>query len=184
MDGGFGAVAHRAVAARAGVPLAATTYYFSCLDDLVGAALTSLADTWLAGALAVAARLPDHIDDVADLAQAVVDVALGGLAHDDGAVLTMYERFLQAGRTPHLRSVVTAYGARLDDLLLGVLRRASADADEAGVRRVLAVLDGTVLRALAEGRPVVPAATAAVTPLLPWPAMKPTGTDAPADVRT
>jgi rhodanese-related sulfurtransferase len=81
----------------------------------------------------------------------------------------MYERFLQAGRSPHLRSVVTAYGARLDALLLDVLQRASPGADEAAVRRVLATLDGTVLRALAEGRPVVPAATAAVTPLLPVP---------------
>lgn len=162
-------MAHRAVAARAGVPLAATTYYFSCLDDLVRAALTSLADSWLAAAHEVVDRLPDHLGDAATLARAVVDVVLGGYGCDDSAVLTMYERFLQAGRSPHLRSVDTAYGARLDDLLLGVLRRASPSADEATVRRVLAVLDGTVLRALAEGRPVVPAAAAAVTPLLPVP---------------
>ena len=167
VEGGFGAVAHRAVAARAGVPLAATTYYFSSLDDLVGAALASLADTWLAGAQAVVGRLPDRVDDAHALAQAVVDVVLSGSGADDGAVLTMYERFLQAGRSPHLRPVVTAYGARLDALLLDVLRRASPGADEAAVRRVLATLDGTVLRALAEGRPVVPAAVAAVTPLLP-----------------
>src|SRR5699024_9985940 len=44
VEGGFGAVAHRSVAARAGVPLAATTYYFSSLDDLVGAGLAELAD--------------------------------------------------------------------------------------------------------------------------------------------
>jgi DNA-binding transcriptional regulator YbjK/rhodanese-related sulfurtransferase len=162
-------VAHRAVAARAGVPLAATTYYFSSLDDLVGAALTALAETWLAGAQAVVAGLPDRVDDAPALARAVVDVVLGGSEHDDGAVLTMYERFLQAGRAPHLRPVVTGYGVRLDALLLGVLRRASPAADEDAVRRVLAALDGTVLRALAEGRPVVPAATAAVAPLLPVP---------------
>jgi DNA-binding transcriptional regulator YbjK/rhodanese-related sulfurtransferase len=152
------------------VPLAATTYYFCSLDDLVGAALASLADTWLAGAQAAADRLPDRLDDAPVLAQAVVDVVLGGAGQDDGTVLTMYERFLQAGRSPHLRSVVTAYGARLDALLLEVLRRSSPSADEAAVRRVLAALDGTVLRALAEGRPVVPAATAAVTPVLPVPA--------------
>lgn len=151
------------------MPLAATTYYFSCLDDLVGAALTSLTDTWLAGAQAVVDRLPPRIDDAPTLARAVVDVAFGGTDHDDGAVLTMYERFLQAGRSPHLRPVVTAYGARLDVLLLEVLRRASPGADQAAVGLLLAALDGTVLKALAEGRPVVPAATAAVTPLLPVP---------------
>ena len=34
-EGGFDAVRHRAVARRAGLPLAATTYYFSSLDDLI-----------------------------------------------------------------------------------------------------------------------------------------------------
>ena len=163
-------MAHRAVAARAGVPLAATTYYFCSLDDLVGAALGALADGWLDAAQAVVRRLPERVDDASVLAQAFVDVVLGGPGPDDGAVLTMYERFLQAGRAPHLRSVVTSYGARLDALLLEVLRRADPGADEPTVHRALAALDGTVLRALAEGRPVVPAATAAVRPLLRVPA--------------
>ena len=162
-------MAHRAVAARAGVPLAATTYYFSSLDDLVEAALASVADAWLAAAQAVVDRLPARVDDAPTLAGALVDAVLGGPAHPDAAVLTMYERFLQAGRSPHLRSVVMAYGARLDDLLLALLRRGAPAADEGAVRRVLAALDGTVLRALAEGRPVGPAARAAVLPLLPVP---------------
>src|SRR6202023_4418579 len=34
-EGGFDAVRHRAVARRAGLPLASTTYYFSSLDDLI-----------------------------------------------------------------------------------------------------------------------------------------------------
>ena len=34
-EGGFEAVRHRAVARRAGLPLASTTYYFSSLDNLV-----------------------------------------------------------------------------------------------------------------------------------------------------
>jgi DNA-binding transcriptional regulator YbjK len=37
---GLGAVTHRKVAQQAGVPLGSTTYYFSCIDDLVTAALT------------------------------------------------------------------------------------------------------------------------------------------------
>jgi DNA-binding transcriptional regulator YbjK len=154
-------VAHRAVAARAGVPLAATTYYFTSLDELVAAALDSLLDRWLAGARAVLDALPDRVDDAPTLARAVVAAVLGGSVDDDGAVLTMYERFLQAGRSPHLRSVITAYGARMDALLLELLRRGSPCADEGAVRRVLAALDGTALRALAEGRPVLAATTAA-----------------------
>ena len=155
------------MASRAGVPMAATTCSFPCLEDLLAAALASLADGWLAGAHEIVDRLPDRVDDAPTLARAVVDVVLGG--DDDDAVLVRYERLVQAGRLPHLRPVVTAYGARLDALLLDVLRRASPDADGATVRRVLAGLHGTVLRALGEGRPVVPAATAAVTSLLPVP---------------
>ena len=38
-EGGFDAVRHRAVARRAGLPLASTTYYFSSLDDLIAKAV-------------------------------------------------------------------------------------------------------------------------------------------------
>ena len=38
-EGGFDAVRHRAVAQRAGLPLASTTYYFSSLDDLIAKAV-------------------------------------------------------------------------------------------------------------------------------------------------
>src|SRR4051812_50083921 len=39
VEGGFDAVRHRAVAERAGLPLASTTYYFDSLEDLVTAAV-------------------------------------------------------------------------------------------------------------------------------------------------
>ncbi|HET6503407.1 MAG TPA: TetR family transcriptional regulator, partial [Amycolatopsis sp.] len=39
VEGGFEAVRHRAVAERAGLPLASTTYYFDSLDDLICAAV-------------------------------------------------------------------------------------------------------------------------------------------------
>jgi AcrR family transcriptional regulator len=42
-EGGFEAVRHRAVARRAGLPLASTTYYFSSLDELVGNAVEFIA---------------------------------------------------------------------------------------------------------------------------------------------
>ena len=38
-EGGFEAVRHRAVARRAGLPLASTTYYFSSLDELIAKAV-------------------------------------------------------------------------------------------------------------------------------------------------
>ncbi|MFZ3306325.1 MAG: TetR family transcriptional regulator, partial [Mycobacterium sp.] len=41
-EGGFEAVRHRAVARRAGLPLASTTYYFSSLDDLIASAVAHI----------------------------------------------------------------------------------------------------------------------------------------------
>src|SRR6201984_605622 len=41
-EGGFEAVRHRAVARRAGLPLASTTYYFSSLDDLIAHAVEDI----------------------------------------------------------------------------------------------------------------------------------------------
>jgi len=41
---GIGRTTHRAVAARAGLPLGATTYYFPTLDALITAALQKAAD--------------------------------------------------------------------------------------------------------------------------------------------
>src|SRR6476646_2580810 len=38
-SGGFDAVRHRAVAEKAGLPLASTTYYFGSLDELVTVAV-------------------------------------------------------------------------------------------------------------------------------------------------
>ena len=38
-SGGFDAVRHRAVAEKAGLPLASTTYYFASLDELVTVAV-------------------------------------------------------------------------------------------------------------------------------------------------
>ena len=158
-------MSHRAVAGRAGVALAATTYYFASLDDLLTAAAEHLAAGWLAQAQQAVARLPTTLEGPAQVARAVVDVVVCG--SDDDEVVTMYERYLRAGRHPHLRPVVTAYGTSLDALLLDVLRRGHPTATGDDVRRVLAVVDGTVLRALAEGRPPRPEARAAVAALLP-----------------
>jgi DNA-binding transcriptional regulator YbjK len=47
-EGGFAAVSHRAVADRAGLPLAATTYYFRSRADLIAAAFERMADRDLA----------------------------------------------------------------------------------------------------------------------------------------
>lgn len=155
---GFTGVSHRAVARLAEVSLAATTYYFDSLEELLGEAVRYLAERWLSAARAALADLPGELPGPAQLAAALRRVATpeGG-----DAVITMYERYLEAARHPHLRAMIADYDAKLDAMLVEVLRRGGVESSAATARLVLAVIDGAMLRALAEGRPV-----ASVDPVL------------------
>src|ERR1700716_3340043 len=76
-EGGFDAVRHRAVARRAGVPLASTTYYFSSLDDLIAKAVEHVGAqeaAQLRVRLAGLARRRRGVESTADL---LVDLLLG-----------------------------------------------------------------------------------------------------------
>lgn len=145
---GFGAVSHRAVAAQAGLPLAATTYYFSSLDDLLVQAVDQLAGRYVEQAGAAVARLPARPVGVAAAARRVVDVVLPAEA-DAAALLALYERSLQAGRTPVLRPVVVRWNAAVR-ALVGIVLERSGHAADPGL--ALALVDGLAVTALAEGR--------------------------------
>lgn len=155
---GVGAVTHRAIAQQAGVALAATTYYFTSLDALLEEAVRTLAAEWFDRARAALAQLPSRLAGPAELAEAAVAVAVP--VGPAGDLPAMYDRYLEAGRFPTLRPMVEEYDAALDELLAQVLKRAGHPSERA--RLLLAVVDGAVLRALAEGHPPRAAAAAAV----------------------
>ncbi|MEQ3550973.1 TetR family transcriptional regulator [Pseudonocardia nematodicida] len=147
-EGGFEAIRHRAVAERAGVPLAATTYYFSSLEDLVTAALDSLARAELADAR----RLLELRDDPAEI---VLDLLLGPRSRTEGldAVLRRFERLIGSGRRPFLATVLREQRVEFDALLTEALARAGFRPRPGGVRRVTALVDGAVLSGLIEAAP-------------------------------
>lgn len=165
MEGGFASVSHRTVAARAGLPLSATTYYFTSLDDLLEGTVQDLAEKWLADARTVVALLPERLDAPGQLADALLRVAAlapaGGTGADTAILLSLYDRYVEAARHPRLRPVIAEYDAKIEALLAEVLHRSSlhsnispgsAVLDQADTARlVLAVIDGALLRALAEG---------------------------------
>src|SRR4051812_49883257 len=66
-EAGVGRTTHRAVAARAGLPLGATTYYFPTLDDLIAAGLQHASDAMRADLDEWAARLAVAPDLPAEL---------------------------------------------------------------------------------------------------------------------
>ncbi len=143
------AVSHRAVAGAAGVPLAATTYYFAGLDDLLAAAVARVIDGELDAASTVVAAIPRRRSTAPRAAAAVVAVLLGPDRSTDPELLAYYERFVATGRHPVLRPVLRAARERVDALLSETLDRCGhRDVD---VPLLVAVVDGTVLSALVEG---------------------------------
>ena len=159
LEQGLAALSHRAVAARAGLPLASTTYYFDSADDLRDEALQHLAEAWGARARATVDALPSRLD-AAGAAEAVVRII--GADAPSPQTLVIYERYLEAGRHQRLRPVVVAWNSRLRHLVGEVLLRAGLPADEDRSRLVLAVADGVAVTALAEGAPPGSAVAAAL----------------------
>ncbi|MCW2587037.1 MAG: hypothetical protein JWN55_2553 [Frankiales bacterium] len=161
VERGITAISHRAVAARAELPLAATTYYFASLADLTQEALQRVTDSWRNTAQGLVDRTPARLTP-REVAAAVLEIATArpaqASASHAGGVMAMYERYLEAGRHERLRPIVHAYNEELLRLVQEVLARGELPADRKTAQLALAVVDGGSIYAVAEG--VAPAASA------------------------
>jgi DNA-binding transcriptional regulator YbjK len=155
VQGGFDAVRHRAVAERAGLPLASTTYYFESLDELVTAAVEHHGRAELDRGkrclddLATRDRGPETLVDL------VLELLLGPPSEsaDADAVLLRYERLVATGRRPYLRPLTRSLGAELRGLLKEIFIRSGADVDDRRVEHLISLVDGAVVNALIEINP-------------------------------
>jgi DNA-binding transcriptional regulator YbjK len=153
-SGGFDAVRHRAVAEKAGLPLASTTYYFASLDELVIAAVEQHGRAGLTEGRERLAALTDPVDD-AELVELFLDQLLGVESRDGGldAVLLRYEQLVGSGRRPFLAPLMRAMRGEFDALLAEILARGGHHRDEAALRDLVAIIDGAVISALIEADP-------------------------------
>lgn len=130
---------HRAVAAEADVPLAATTYYFASKDELLLEATKALVAEEVERLEAQRAALPGVLapDTIAAVLAGVLEEQF-----DDRASLAKFEVYIAAARDEHLRPAarrwVGAFRALAEDVL------GDASAAEAFVGAV----DGLVLHEL------------------------------------
>ncbi|TLW93216.1 TetR family transcriptional regulator [Saccharomonospora piscinae] len=152
VEGGFGAVRHRAVAERAGLPLASTTYYFDSLDDLVCAAVERYGRAELAAGRERLAELATENRGVDAVVELVLDLLLGPDPHEE-AVILRYERLVGTGRRPHLRPLMRVLSAELRELLSEIFVRSGFDVDAARLERLIALVDGAVVNALVAVEP-------------------------------
>ncbi|SKZ00493.1 TetR family transcriptional regulator [Mycobacteroides abscessus subsp. abscessus] len=150
LEGGFDAVRHRAVADRAQLPLASTTYYFGSLDDLMAeaAGFVSRADEQAIvdrGEAVARRRRGSHAT-----AEILADVFVGeNTPHDELAA--RYEMIALTPRYPRLYDVVAARRATLAATHLVVLDRSGRLARAAHIENLIAIEDGAVLGALGSG---------------------------------
>jgi TetR/AcrR family transcriptional regulator, regulator of biofilm formation and stress response len=154
-EGGFTKVSHRAVADRASLPLAATTYYFRSRDDLVTAAFERMVDRDLA---ACRARFTARVEQLADTSPRAVAEALAAalLPHDETERkrhLALWELYLQAGRDPALRPLARAWTDRCRATTLELLHISGYPATPDSVRLLGAAADGLAIEAIVEDRP-------------------------------
>lgn len=151
-EGGFDAVRHRAVAERAGLPLASTTYYFDSLDDLVSATVERHARAELVQGRRRLEELATRTRGVDALVDLVLELLLGP-RHDDReadaeAVLLRYERLVATGRRAYLRPLMRELSGELHELLREIFARSGMPIDETELERLIALVDGAVVNAL------------------------------------
>ncbi|MFJ4105096.1 TetR/AcrR family transcriptional regulator [Amycolatopsis japonica] len=163
-EGGFDAVRHRAVAERAGLPLASTTYYFDSLEELVTAAVEHHAKVELEDGRQRLDELATRNRGVEATVDLVLDMLLGPLRPDREAdaeaVLLRYERLVGTGRRPYLRPLMRTLSAQLYELLHEIFARSGAPVDATELERLVALVDGAVVNALIEVDPEPRAAAA------------------------
>lgn len=147
LDGGFDAVRHRAVAERAQLPLASTTYYFSSLEELMAEAAGQV---WHSEEEAMSARFDGlsrrrrggHATAEA-LAEVFVgpDVSIPELA-------ARYEMMAIAARYPRIREVVNGRRNLLSTMHYDVLGKSGREAGTRSIGRLINVEDGALMGAI------------------------------------
>lgn len=167
-EGGFEAVRHRAVARRAGLPLASTTYYFSSLDDLLARAVEHVGMIEVAQLRAQVnglSRRRRGTDTTADL---LVDLLVGdvsgpGLAEQ---LISRYERHIACTRLPALRESMRRSLRQRAEAVTEAIERSGRSVQIELVCTLICAVDGSVVSALVEGRDPRSAAMATVVDLI------------------
>jgi DNA-binding transcriptional regulator YbjK len=146
-------VTHRAVAERAGVPLASTTYWFESKEDLLQETLLLAAREEVARLERLVLELAPTEIDVAGWARAVAAVLARDLEADPVRHVAFIELVLEGTRRPWLRDEVKRWDrAHLSLAELGL--RAAGSPDPAGdAALVVAAIAGFMLGQVANPAP-------------------------------
>jgi len=156
-ESGAKSVTHRAVAERAGLPLASTTYYFRSVHQLIEEALKLHVAERVAQLEGMAAMaLSASGASAQDIAERLAEVLA---AAPTPILVAQYQMYLEAGRNPALQPAVTDALAAFERLAAAVLGALGARRPGEAAEAFVALLDGFALHRVA--RPRDPAREAA-----------------------
>jgi DNA-binding transcriptional regulator YbjK len=148
-EGGFDAVRHRAVARRAGLPLASTTYYFSSLDDLIAKAVEYVGTQEterLRDQVALLSRRRRGADAIADL---LVDLLVGeNPERASEQLISRYERYIACARQPGLRDIQRRILRERTEAVVEVVERSGRAVRAELLTTLVCAVDGAVVAAL------------------------------------
>jgi DNA-binding transcriptional regulator YbjK len=145
------ALTHRRVATNAGVPLAATTYWFSSKEDLVRAAIDRAVDRDLA-------RLAERATATLTWTRATVAVDLALMLHaelteDPATARVDWSLWMEAIRRPELRVVAARWADAYLGFYGGVLRRIDPAVTDLDVLLISSAINGLMAQELTHERP-------------------------------
>jgi DNA-binding transcriptional regulator YbjK len=146
------AVTHRAVAERAGVPLASTTYWFASKEELLQETLLLAAREEVARLERLVLELAPSDVDVAGWARAVASVLAADVEADPVRHVAFVELVLEGTRRPWLREEIERWDrAHLSLAELG-LRAAGSPDPRGDAQLVVAAITGLLLGQIASPR--------------------------------
>ncbi|MFI6483680.1 TetR/AcrR family transcriptional regulator [Nonomuraea sp. NPDC050663] len=138
-DGAAG-VTHRTVAKQAGITVSLSTYYFATLDDLLVAALSSVADTYTA-------RIRQIIDEPGDKLHSLAELIVESGGPGRERALAERELSTLAARRPALAPVARQWRENIAELA------ATLTSDEPSIAALVAASDGLCTAILIDNIP-------------------------------
>ncbi|HEY3953320.1 MAG TPA: TetR family transcriptional regulator [Streptosporangiaceae bacterium] len=145
-DGGPKAVTHRAVAARAGVPQASTTYYFESIQQLTDEALRLHLSERTGELQAMITEATAKGGSTEDIARVLAEMLI---TRSRDIAIAQFEVYMQAGRNPELRDHVAKTLGAFEKVAETVLGFLGAREPEKAAPVFVALIDGYLLHRVA-----------------------------------
>lgn len=139
---GVAAVTHRAIAIEAGVPLAATTYYFSTKSDLLAAAFRLHAEQETERIKAKLIGLAELADTPIKLANRLADFVIEGLTTNREQLVAEYQLLVEGSRDDQLGNMSRSWLNGLYETVETALRTVGSARPDVDAKVVLATLAG------------------------------------------